>query len=226
MASQKDLTGSVFGRWQVIKKVGDRQKTEYMEAIWLCRCLCGTERELGSRLLLKPKGGSRSCGCARKDTLRLNPSRLKHGLRNHRLYATWKTMRQRCKNPGNKKYPRYGGRGISVCERWDSFENFLSDMGPTWREGLTIDRRDNDGNYEPGNCRWVTCLEQANNTSNAKRDLLIIDSEDYTDDELEEWDSIPELKSRLIKSIGFAVGSEELIFYKRISKDSAVFALQ
>lgn len=223
MASQRDLTGHVIGRWHIVKKVGDRQKATYKEAIWLCRCVCGTERELGSRLLLQPKTGSRSCGCARADTQRLRPSRLKHGLKGHRLYATWKTMRQRCKNPNSKKYPRYGGRGITVCERWDNFENFLEDMGPTWKEGLTIDRRDNDGNYEPGNCRWLTNIEQVNNTSTVKRNLLIIDSFDYTEDELECWEDIPELKEQLARSVSSNVEINELKFYKKLGKDSAVF---
>lgn len=84
-----------------------------------------------------------------------------------RAYASWAQMRERCRNPRNVRYPRYGGRGITHCERWTSFENFVADMGER-PEGMSLDRIDNDGNYEPGNCRWATQEEQQRNRSTTK----------------------------------------------------------
>lgn len=88
-----------------------------------------------------------------------------HASAKTREHATWLDMRNRCRNPDAHNYVRYGGRGIRVCERWDIFENFLADMGPKPGKGYSIERRDNDGNYEPSNCKWATATEQSRNRS-------------------------------------------------------------
>ncbi|HCP78957.1 MAG: hypothetical protein CML16_03100 [Pusillimonas sp.] len=94
---------------------------------------------------------------------------IRHGLSDTATYNTWIKIRDRCSNPRNAKYPDYGGRGITVCDRWHVFENFLSDMGTKPAPELSIDRINNDGDYEPGNCRWATAKQQANNRRAARR---------------------------------------------------------
>jgi hypothetical protein len=107
-----------------------------------------------------------SCGCLNHERCITNQYNLKHGhgRKNERslTYRSWEAMKFRCTNLKHIAYPDYGGRGITVCERWMTFENFLEDMGER-PAGLTLDRKDNNGNYEPGNCKWSTSKEQANN---------------------------------------------------------------
>lgn len=213
-----DLTGRRFGRWLVVKNTGHIQRSGYKELKWLCLCDCGIERELGSRILLHKTQNSRSCGCARAEKQRDNPSRLKHGLNNHRLYPTWKTMRQRCNNPNSQKYHRYGARGIKVCERWNDFEKFLEDMGDSWSPGLTIDRIDNDGDYTPENCRWATFKEQTSNRSNGNRKLVIVNVDDYIAPELESWADIPAINNILSKF-------DDVQFETMHGKNAAVFSI-
>lgn len=114
----------------------------------------------------------------------------KHGLADrHRLYATWKSMRTRCNNPRTSSYKYYGGKGIKVCERWDSFSAFLEDMSPSYVEGLTLDRIDNLGNYCKDNCKWSTHSEQ---TSNQNKSLkLLFEGEIMTEAELSRRTGVP-----------------------------------
>ena len=123
-------------------------------------CYCGTEFEA---VISNVKDGvTKSCGCYKK--VKISEANTTHGFRGHPLYQTWSGMIQRTTNSKRRGYDNYGGRGITVCERWQDIANFIHDMYPTYSEGLTLDRIDIDGNYGPDNCRWATKETQARNT--------------------------------------------------------------
>lgn len=150
-----DLTGKRFGRLvaqRAADVVGRKRK-------WSCMCDCGNEVAVFRENL--SLGRTRSCGCLNREiTVQRN---YRHGMAKTRVYKIWAGMRKRCLNPKSTRWEWYGGRGITVCERWNSFENFYADMGEPPTRAHTIEREEVNGNYEPSNCIWLLSREQQKN---------------------------------------------------------------
>lgn len=149
------LIGEQFGRWTIVEAIP--------HGFSKCVCICGNYKTLRTSHLLR--GASKSCGCYARDvTIK---RKLVHGQSYTATYRIWCSMRSRCSDKNSPKYKDYGGRGITVCERWNSYENFLEDMGEK-PQGMSIDRINNAGSYDPTNCRWATSKEQGSNKRNNK----------------------------------------------------------
>lgn len=168
----RNLSGQKFGRLTVIKDTG-RRSTSGNNVIWLCECDCGNFIEVRGCNLTTKRRPQKSCGCLIPESMRAIATR--HGGNKDRLYRVWMGMRRRCNDVKVKDYPRYGGRGIMVCDDWQDYAVFREwalangyDPNAEFQK-CTLDRIDSNGNYEPANCRWVDIKTQENNRRNNKR---------------------------------------------------------
>lgn len=188
-----DLTGQEFGRLAVVERVANNKRKE---AMWLCRCECGNEVIVRGTSLRD--GNTKSCGCLQKEAaLKVGKNSATHHSYKTRLYNIWRSMKQRCYNPCNNDYPNYGGRGITIYEEWKSnFGTFREwAMANGYRDNLTIDRIDVNGNYEPSNCRWATMKEQGNNRRS--NHLITFNGESHT---IAEWARITGISYAVLKN--------------------------
>lgn len=178
--------GERFGRWTLLSRAEDGPHSFKR---WLCRCDCGTERVVYQNILRS--GGSRCCGCRGNVT---------HGMSQAEEYGIWQSIKTRCLNPNDHGFHYYGGRGITICDEWrDSFQAFFDHVGPRPSPLHSIDRKDNNGNYEPGNVWWATFTEQNRNNRNTR--LITFRGE-----------------TRCIAEWGKIFGGERTLVYRRLSR--------
>lgn len=203
-STARNLIGQRFGRLTVIERAPNRPGSTC--AIWRCICDCGNEKVKASHDLRRAHAPS--CGCWGRE--RISEAKGTHRLTETREYVIWAGMKQRCRNSRSMAFPNYGGRGIQMCDRWaDSFESFLEDMGNA-PAGTSIDRIDNDGNYEPGNCRWATSATQIRNRRNCH--YLTARGETHL---LSDWATIVGIrKGTIANRLRYGWSDEEAIFGK------------
>lgn len=192
MPKLKDLTGHRFGRLTVVERAENIGK----KTAWLCKCDCGNSKIVSGSSL--HSGDVQSCGCLWRDTVPEHNKEvnLRHGESHSKIHKTWRNMRYRCNNPNCMSYKNYGGRGITICKEWDSYESFRDwALANGYSEGLSIDRIDVNGNYEPSNCRWVSTKTQNNNTR--KNHYLTYNGVTHT---IQEWSDITGINWTTIKA--------------------------
>lgn len=168
------MIGQTFGKLTVVEAAPNMGNAR----AWVCSCVCGNTKSVRAYSL--NDGNTTSCGCA-SSRYALPVRNRTHGMTKSKVYGVWRTMRTRCENKNDEHFARYGARGIKVCDRWRKFENFLEDMGEP-PPGLTIERKDNNGDYDPSNCIWATPKQQSNN----KRTNIKLTSNGITKS-LEDW---------------------------------------
>lgn len=212
----RDLIGKHFSYWEVLYEA-DRGISKGRR--WICKCQCGFIGEVLQGNLLSGK----STKCRRCSSKRLGVEKRTE----HRLYLTWKSMKNRCNNPNNSSYHSYGGRGIKVCDRWNSnFLLFVEDMYPSFIEGLTLDRLDNDEDYCPENCRWATSEEQS--TNKRSNLTLCFEGSYYTESELVKIANISRSTFQSRRNMGWTIsesvyGKISSIAPKIIEYDGKIF---
>jgi hypothetical protein len=158
-----DMMGTCIYLKELDSEIYINSKRTRRRRMGLFKCPCGKEFKA---IIWNVKSKTvQSCGCLEvQRKLKLIKRNETHKLSHNPIYDIWFAMLNRCNNVKDRNYKHYGGRGISVCERWGKIENFIEDMYPTYQKGLQIDRTDNNGNYEPSNCRWITAKQNLNNT--------------------------------------------------------------
>ena len=198
-----DLVGRKFGRLLVLRRNGS---SKAKKALWLCVCDCGGTASVITHDLLS--GHTQSCGCLNREAIK--EKSLKHGKSGEKIFFVWFEIKQRCLNHQNKHYKNYGGRGIKLFDEWKNFQpfyDFVSKLPNFGENGYSLDRINNNGNYEPGNVRWATQREQSNNTR--KNIWITHENETHT---LAEW-------ARIYKV-------DYLVMYRKYKKGQDIFKLE
>lgn len=207
--------GDRYGRLVLVEFI---RKNENRQIIWKCRCDCGNEKEY--RIGDVKVGRTRSCGCLYTEAR--GQATITHGKTKTPEYVTWTAIIHRTTNPKSSNWAIYGGRGITICDRWrDSFEAFLEDVGEKPSKKHSIDRIDNDGNYEPGNVRWATRKEQRENQSSSRYAHVVVPVGNLTDEELAA--KTPAVIAILTKLLHHKVNVME--FEVRLHTEAAIFKL-